>query len=121
MKFINVGFNNMVSQDRIVAIISPDSAPAKRLVQDAKDAALLPEPEDPVLVFSQTTFSKSSFNEICSELSKKTKNIEIINTICPATKERQDALEKLCENVEAVLVVGGKFDVIGYKNGMHKK
>ena len=37
MKFINIGFNNMISRDRIVAIISPDSAPAKRLVQDAKD------------------------------------------------------------------------------------
>lgn len=37
MKFINVGFNNMVSADRIVALIGPDSAPAKRLVQDAKD------------------------------------------------------------------------------------
>ena len=38
MKFINIGFNNMISRDRIVAVISPDSAPAKRLVQDAKDA-----------------------------------------------------------------------------------
>ena len=37
MKFINVGFNNMVSADRIVALIGPDSAPAKRLIQDAKD------------------------------------------------------------------------------------
>ena len=37
MKFINVGFNNMVSLDRIVALIGPDSAPAKRLIQDAKD------------------------------------------------------------------------------------
>ncbi len=37
MKFINIGFNNMIARDRIVAIISPDSAPAKRLVQDAKD------------------------------------------------------------------------------------
>lgn len=37
MKFVNIGFNNMISRDRIVAIISPDSAPAKRLVQDAKD------------------------------------------------------------------------------------
>ena len=37
MKFINVGFGNMVSASRIVAIASPDSAPVKRLVQDAKD------------------------------------------------------------------------------------
>ncbi len=37
MKFINIGFNNMIARDRIVALISPESAPAKRLVQDAKD------------------------------------------------------------------------------------
>lgn len=38
MRFINIGFGNMVSADRIVTIVSPDSAPVKRLVQDAKDA-----------------------------------------------------------------------------------
>ena len=38
MKFINIGFGNMVSAGRIVAIAAPDSAPIKRLVQDAKDA-----------------------------------------------------------------------------------
>ena len=37
MKFINIGFGNMVSANRIVAIACPDSAPVKRLVQDAKD------------------------------------------------------------------------------------
>ena len=37
MKFINVGFGNMVALDRIVALVSPDSAPIKRLVQDSKD------------------------------------------------------------------------------------
>ena len=37
MKFINVGFGNMVSVGRIVAIAGPESAPIKRLVQDAKD------------------------------------------------------------------------------------
>ena len=36
-KFINIGFGNMVSAGRIVAIASPDSAPVKRLVQDARD------------------------------------------------------------------------------------
>ncbi len=37
MKFINVGFGNLVSAARIVAIAGPDSAPIKRLVQDAKE------------------------------------------------------------------------------------
>ena len=37
MKFINIGFGNMVSAGRIVAIAAPDSAPIKRLVQDARD------------------------------------------------------------------------------------
>ena len=38
MKFINVGFGNMVAADRIVVIAGPESAPIKRLVQDAKDS-----------------------------------------------------------------------------------
>ena len=37
MKFINVGFGNMVAAERITILASPDSAPMKRLVQDAKD------------------------------------------------------------------------------------
>ena len=37
MKFINVGFGNMIAVDRVVAVVSPDSAPIKRLVQSAKD------------------------------------------------------------------------------------
>ena len=36
-KFINIGFGNMVSAGRIVAIAGPDSAPIKRLVQDARE------------------------------------------------------------------------------------
>ena len=37
MKFINIGYGNMVAVDRIVTLVSPDSAPVKRLIQDAKD------------------------------------------------------------------------------------
>ena len=37
MKFINIGFGNMISAGRVVAIASPDSAPVKRLVQDARE------------------------------------------------------------------------------------
>ena len=41
MKLINIGFGNMVSADRLVAIVSPDSAPIKRIIQDAKDRGTL--------------------------------------------------------------------------------
>lgn len=37
MKMIHLGFQNMVSAARVVALVSPDSAPVKRLIQDAKD------------------------------------------------------------------------------------
>ena len=37
MRFINIGFGNMVSAGRIIAVASPDSAPIKRLVQDARE------------------------------------------------------------------------------------
>ena len=37
MRFISIGFGNMVSAGRVVAIASPDSAPIKRLVQDARE------------------------------------------------------------------------------------
>ncbi len=37
MRFVNVGFNNILNAERIVAIIGADSAPSKRLLQDAKD------------------------------------------------------------------------------------
>ncbi|MBR6741953.1 MAG: DUF370 domain-containing protein [Clostridia bacterium] len=38
MKFISIGYGNVVASDRVVALVSPDSAPIKRLVQDARDA-----------------------------------------------------------------------------------
>lgn len=38
MKLVNIGFGNLMAAGRIVTLCSPDSAPIKRLVQDAKDA-----------------------------------------------------------------------------------
>ena len=37
MKLVNIGFGNTVAADKIVAIVSPDAAPIKRMVQEAKD------------------------------------------------------------------------------------
>lgn len=40
MQLVNIGFGNMVSKDRIISIISPESAPIKRMIQDAKDTKM---------------------------------------------------------------------------------
>ena len=41
MKLINIGFGNMVSDARLVAVVSPESAPIKRIIQDAKERGTL--------------------------------------------------------------------------------
>ena len=41
MKLINIGFGNMVSAGRLIAIVSPESAPIKRMVQEARDRGML--------------------------------------------------------------------------------
>jgi regulator of extracellular matrix RemA (YlzA/DUF370 family) len=41
VKLINIGFGNMVSAGRLIAIVSPDSAPIKRMVQEARDRGVL--------------------------------------------------------------------------------
>lgn len=41
MKLINIGFGNMISAARLLTVISPDSAPIKRLVQEARDRGML--------------------------------------------------------------------------------
>ena len=41
MKLINIGFGSMIAAHRLLAIVSPDSAPVKRVVQEAKDRGML--------------------------------------------------------------------------------
>ena len=41
MQLINIGFGNMVSLERLVAIVGPDSAPIKRLIQESRERGLL--------------------------------------------------------------------------------
>jgi regulator of extracellular matrix RemA (YlzA/DUF370 family) len=41
IKLINIGFGNIVSAQRIIAIVSPESAPIKRIIQEARDRGML--------------------------------------------------------------------------------
>ena len=41
MKLINIGFGNMVSADRVISVVSPESAPIKRIIREAEDRGVL--------------------------------------------------------------------------------
>lgn len=41
MKFISIGFGNIVSANRLIAVVSPESAPIKRIIQEARDKGVL--------------------------------------------------------------------------------
>ena len=41
MKLVNIGFGSMIAVDRIMAVVSPDSAPIKRMAQEARDRGIL--------------------------------------------------------------------------------
>ena len=41
MKLVNIGFGNLIAEERIVAVVSPESAPIKRIIQDVREKGLL--------------------------------------------------------------------------------
>ena len=80
-------------------------------IQNAAEAEKLELPASDkinVILMSQTTYSPTEFTKIENILRSKFKNLAVMNTICPATNERQQALLELCQQVEGVLVIGGK-------------
>ncbi len=80
-------------------------------VQDYKEAEKIQIKDSDkvnVILLSQTTYSPVEFAKIEKLFRTKYKNLAVMNTICPATNERQNALLELCKKVDGVLVIGGK-------------
>ena len=80
-------------------------------IQDFEEAEAFKIPcddEKNIILLSQTTYSPVEFERIEHLFRNRFKNIAVMNTICPATNERQLALSELCKKVEGVLVIGGK-------------
>jgi 4-hydroxy-3-methylbut-2-enyl diphosphate reductase len=78
------------------------------VLENRADAdSLASYPERAVLI-GQTTIKQSEYDSIAAALSSRVQNLVVLDTICPATVERQAALESLSRMVDGIIVIGGK-------------
>ena len=76
------------------------------VVRDEKEAESLDITGEMTIV-AQTTFQHKKFSQIVEIINKKGYNANVVNTICSATKDRQDAAEVLSRSADAMIVIGG--------------
>lgn len=72
-----------------------------------RDEALQVRLRGKVAVMSQTTQSQENFRQIVGDLSLRTKELKVVNTLCPAITVRQEEAEKMVDEVDALVVIGG--------------
>ena len=78
------------------------------VVKDAEEVAKLPRLNNP-LVVSQTTIKLKNFLDVAEAVKTKTDDeVQIVNTICSATRDRQDAARALAGEVDAFYIIGGR-------------
>jgi len=108
-QFWKEGFSVVLVGDRdhgeIVAVTG--CAPGCSVVGSAREAEAL-SLKEPVGVLAQTTVSEEEYRAVCDVLRSRYGRVEIVNTICPATRERQESLARLAEKTDAIMVVGGR-------------
>jgi len=78
------------------------------VIADTSDLDRIPGETDKIALTSQTTASVADFSDIEKAARKKFPHIEVFNTICNATEQRQAAVMKLAPEVDLMLVVGSK-------------
>ncbi len=76
------------------------------VINKVEDVEKLPDSEK-VLVVAQTTQNEKTFNEIVSAIKQRYEKVEVYNTICGSTHQRQEEVKKMAKQVDAMVVVGG--------------
>lgn len=77
------------------------------VVESEKEAEKVPLGSRNVII-AQTTWERDLYRKICGIIEKRDPGVKIIDSICPATESRQNAMRNLKDQVEALLIVGGK-------------
>lgn len=89
MKLINIGFGNIVAANRVIAVVSPESAPIKRIIQEARDRGMLID-----ATYGRRTRSvvvADSGHILLSALQPETVAGRISGDVVPPSEEDEDA------------------------------
>ncbi|MDW7675420.1 MAG: bifunctional 4-hydroxy-3-methylbut-2-enyl diphosphate reductase/30S ribosomal protein S1, partial [Bacillota bacterium] len=78
-----------------------------KVIEDIDEVTALPQ-QSKICVVAQTTQSIEKFNQIVAALKGKADEVKVCNTICDATRQRQDAAKKLALDSDIMIVVGGR-------------
>ena len=109
-KYLKQGFGTVIIGDRNHAEVEGLMGFAGSLGQvvssqeDVKKLHL----DSPYIIVSQTTQDKTAFDELSSMILARFPDGKVFNTICDATHKRQEEVRSLCQDVEVMVVVGGK-------------
>jgi len=110
-------------QDHPEIVAARSYARNVKIINSLAEARSLPRSPE-LSVVAQTTLNTEFFKEVIATLLDKTEKLHVFNTICQATKDRQEAVKKLAPRVDAIIVVGSKissntkklFDIAREKN-----
>ena len=91
-----------VSQLRAIAVSTPKEA-GKAALELFRE-----EPGAKTVLIGQTTFSSEEFRIVGAAIKEFFPDLEIVDTICGATADRQEALRELCGQVDALIIAGGR-------------
>lgn len=84
----------------------PEHTTVIETVEEAADFQL--SGEEKICIVAQTTFNNNKFKELVEIIQKKGYNINVLNTICNATEERQTEAKRIAREVDAMIVIGGR-------------
>ncbi len=92
----------------VEGIMGWSCSPATVIESIEEAEKFVPQKGQSVCVVSQTTFNYNKFKELVEIFEKKGYNVNVVNTICNATEERQTQAREIAAQVDAMIIIGGK-------------
>lgn len=110
-KYANNGYTIIIIGDKghaeVLGLLGYSSSKGL-VVENGSDIENLPNDFEKVCVVAQTTQEKEYFEELVKLIKSKYSNVEVFETICNSTANRQKEVIELCKEVDAMVVVGGR-------------